>query len=256
LITLNTIIYDKNYQDLLSLDSWFFKFESKFISKKLITVNNVTNKDEIFNRIDNLRNTIDFEVIYVEDVIDDVIDVFKLKVNRSSACYNYLVPNLSTILRCDTKFLLHISGDCMCDININDEFIQLSILEIENNSNCLNTTLPWVKDNRKMDGNLTVAQLESEKTFEYLNLPKTKVDKFSYTLGFADHLYLGSTNRLKSVDYNIREDDSEFYNGFYKGPDHSGGSFEQRIADFKVKHGVFTGVFEDIQYYIHDNHYF
>lgn len=255
MVTLNTIVYGDKWRNILSLDSWFFKFKSKFISKKLITVNNISSVDEFLNISEQIKKQIDFDIIYVDDLFSDIIKIFNLNLEKTNTCYNYLFPNLSTILSCKSKFLLHISEDCMHDIKLDDKFIKYSMQEIEKKK-CLSTTLPWTKDNKKMTDNFTVAQLESKHSFDYLNLKKIKSCKFSYRLNFADHLYFSSIDKLMNVDYNIRDNIDGFYNGIYKGPDHSGGSFEQRISDFNVKHHVFNCVFEDDQYYIHDGKYF
>jgi hypothetical protein len=69
MITLNTIIYEGNYNEFLHQNNWFFNFNSKYITKKIITVNNLSSKDIFQNKIKELKVLFDFGVIYVEDIL-------------------------------------------------------------------------------------------------------------------------------------------------------------------------------------------
>ena len=55
MITLNTIIYEGNFDRFLNKDCWFFTFSSKLITKKLITVNNLSSTEHFLTKINELK---------------------------------------------------------------------------------------------------------------------------------------------------------------------------------------------------------
>ena len=67
MITLNTIIYEDNFNEILSEDSWFFKFNSKYISQKCLTINNITSVDIFLEKINNLKSKFNFKLLYVDE---------------------------------------------------------------------------------------------------------------------------------------------------------------------------------------------
>ena len=78
MITLNTIIYEGNFNEFLKSDNWFFTFKSKYITKKLITVNNLTSIGKFNEKINELKLDYDFDIVFVSDQTDTVKKHFNL----------------------------------------------------------------------------------------------------------------------------------------------------------------------------------
>ncbi len=81
MITLTTILYEGNFDEILSDESWFINFKSQLITNKIIVVNNLISKDRFLTKLNNLINRNDFEIIYVDEFKDMVIDKYKLNIN-------------------------------------------------------------------------------------------------------------------------------------------------------------------------------
>ena len=64
MITLNTILYEGNFTDVLNENSWFFNFESRYITKKMLTINNLTSIDLFNQLVDKLKIKHDFDVVF------------------------------------------------------------------------------------------------------------------------------------------------------------------------------------------------
>jgi hypothetical protein len=92
MITLNTIIYEGNFNNFLQQNNWFFSFKSKYITKKLITVNNLNSIELFESRVNELKELFDFDVIYVKDYLTESKEFFNLTIDPSDTGYYYTIP--------------------------------------------------------------------------------------------------------------------------------------------------------------------
>ena len=56
MVKLTTLLYEGNYKKILNSDSWFLNYHSSKIDKKIIVVNNVNNRKEIEQLIEQIKN--------------------------------------------------------------------------------------------------------------------------------------------------------------------------------------------------------
>lgn len=253
MITLNTIVYEGNFRDVLSLGGWFLGFTSKHITKKMITVNNIDSINEFNEMLEIAIKGFNLEVVYVEKHKKAVIKKYNLEINESTIGYIYTIPYFVTIDNVDTDFLLNVASDCMDDIRISDEYLEKAILELVSNSLCSTTMVAWTKDNYIMKNGKTIGEYEESETLKILSRETKPSDNFHYTAGFTDQFFLGKVEKLKSIDYRI---DESFSNKIYNGPSYGGNSFEKRMVAYQVKNNVYNCVYKGTDYYIHDKRYY
>lgn len=253
MITLNTIIYEGNFDKFLDENCWFFKFTSQLISKKMITVNNITSI-EIFNeKISKLKEKFDFDIFYVSENEDIIKKIYSLDINSETIGYVYTIPYFVAIENTTTQYILNVASDCMGDIWVNDTFLLASINEITVNPICSTTMVSWTKHNYIMGNKKTVGEHEENETFRILNRNLESSNNFTYTANFTDQFFFANIGDLKKIDYNIPE---TYSNQFYNGPDYGGNSFEKRMVAHQIQNNVYNCISKGNQYYIHDNNYY
>lgn len=252
MITLNTIIYENNFNQILSEDSWFFKFNSKYISQKCLTVNNITSIDILLEKINNLKCKFDFKLLYVDEHKNESIKKHNLDINENTLGYYYTIPYFVIIDNINTKYLLNVASDCMDDIFINDEYLKDSMYELDNNELCSTTMVSWVKNNKIKENGLTVPQYTENEYCKILNKFESFNDKFNYNAGFTDQFFMGIVDKLKKYDYNVDENICEI---IYNGPSYGGRCFEKRMVGYHIKNKIYNFVYKGPQYYIHDGNY-
>lgn len=248
MITLSTIIYEGNYIDFLK-SNWFFEFESKFITDKLIVVNNLELNDNFILMINELKTKYEFSLSYVSDTIDLVKSFFNLDIDESAIGYWYTIPYFVAINSTKTKYLLNVATDCMSDIKISDDFLKKSINELDKEY-CSSSMISWVKKNRLING-VTVGENENIETFRLLERIFQSSEFFSYTYGFTDQFFLSKVDNLKNIDYNI-----DGPNIIYQGPAYGGNSFEKRVVAYQIKNNKYNCVFKGEDYFIHNGNYY
>lgn len=241
MITLNTIIYEGNFNEFLKSDNWFFTFKSKYITKKLITVNNLTSIDKFNEKINELKLDYDFDIVFVSDQTDTVKKHFNLNLNSSDIGYYYTIPYFVSIYNTTTKYFLNVASDCMSDIKISDDFFNDSLNELDNNQLCLSTMVGWYK------GSDEVGSHEESETFRILNKSLHTTKNFYIRFNFTDQFFLSITEKLKNLDYNVSETISSNY---YHGPYYGGNCFEKRIVGYHIKYENYNLIYKK-----HDNHY-
>jgi hypothetical protein len=255
MITLNTIIYEGNYNDFLKENNWFFTFNSKYISKKIITVNNLSSKDIFENKIKHLKEYFDFEVIYVDDLLEEVKTYFNLTIDSSNTGYYYTIPYFVSLYKTDSEYFFNVASDCMDDIKITDDFFEKSFIELTENNFCNTTMVTWCKNNEITTDvfsphfGITIGEYEESESFKKLNRDIPKSENFSIRYNFTDQLFLGKTNTLKQINYNVDENISGMW---YTGPQYGGNCFEKRMVGHHIINNVYNLVFKNSDYYIHD----
>jgi len=246
MITLNTILYEGNFDNFLVKDCWFFTFKSNYITNKLLTINNLTSIDRFNEKIETLKKIYDFDVIFVEDTVDEVKEFFKINMNKYTTGYYYTIPYFVMIYNVKTDYILNVASDCMKDIKISDKFLEDSLIELKNNTLCSTTMVSWAKDNMLINGK-TVAQNEHDSLVKnYNNL--TELENFTYTNGFTDQFFLGKTSKLKNINYNSVLK----YSNSYYGPPYGGDCFEKRMVGHQTYNKIYNCVYKNDDYYVHD----
>jgi hypothetical protein len=246
MITLNTILYEGNFDEFLVKDCWFFTFKSKLITKKLLTINNLTSINRFNEKIEALREVSDFDVIFVEDTVDEVKEIFEINMNKDTTGYYYTIPYFVAIFNTKTKYILNIASDCMRDIKVSDKFLENSLLELDNNPLCSTTMVSWVNDNMFINGK-TVAQHEHDSLVKESST-LGKIENFIYTNGFTDQFFMGKISKLMEVNYNLESN----YSSTYHGPPYGGNCFEKRMVGYQTYNKIYNCVHKNSDYYIHD----
>lgn len=243
MITLNTIIYEGNFDKFLNKDCWFFTFSSKLITKKLITVNNLSSTESFLTKVNELKKIYDFDIVYVSEHKDFTNKIYNLNIDENTVGYYYTMPYFVAINNITTEYILNVASDCMGDILIDDDFLSSGIEEIKTNPKCSTAMVAWVKNNKIMENGLTVGQYEENETVKH-----NGTLYFNYTKGFTDQFFLGNIEKLKHINYNL---DSNYANT-YNGPTYGGNCFEKRIVAHQNYNNIYNCIYKGSQYYIHD----
>ena len=250
MITLNTIVYEKNFKEILSKDSWIFSFKSKLITKRSLTINNVQSKKEFLERVEEMKKLFDFDLIWVEENSELVKRKFGLAMDQNTIGYHYTIPYFVMLDNIKTDYVLNVAGDSVQDIYIDDNFLEDSLEELESNPLCSSTMVSWVKDNRTMENGKTVGQHEYDELVKLKGVDNP--EKFTYTTGFTDQFFLTRAENLRRNNYNL----DPIYSESYKGPSYGGNCFEKRIVGIQVYTGTYNCVYKGPNYYIHDKRYY
>ena len=115
MITLNTIIYEGNFDKFLNKDCWFFTFSSKHITKKLITVNNLSSTEHFLTKVNELKKTYDFDIVYVSEHKDFANKIYNLNIDENTLGYYYTMPYFVAINNITTEYILNVASDCISD---------------------------------------------------------------------------------------------------------------------------------------------
>jgi hypothetical protein len=247
MITLNTIIYEGNFRDVLNENSWFMTFSDELINNKMLTINNVSSINELNVLLDKYNKV---KKCYVYENIDLIKNKYKLNINSDTLGYYYTIPYFTTIENTETEYLLNVASDCTSDISLTHNFFVDSIKELTINKKCSTTMVSWVKN---VHGKIKIGEHENIETFKKLNRPFYDSEKFNHRFGFTDQFFFGKTAYLKEIDYNINEQISE---QIYNGPNYGGNSFEKRMVGYQILNDVCNCVYKNNDYYIHDGHYY
>jgi hypothetical protein len=251
MIVLNTLLYHGNASDLLRDDNWFLNYKSDLVSKKLITVNNVHDRNDMIVSLEAVKlKDPNLDYYFVEDYETRAIEYFKLDVDKNTTQgYYYIIPYFALILHLEKGFVFNVSDDCMKEIFFDDEFIKESIKEISNNDKIPVTTLGWGKPQSSFG--YDVGEWEQIETFKFQERSEPEMEHFWHSIGFVDQVFIGSIDKLKNLDYNL----TTYDNTIYHGPWYCPNSWERRVAEYMHKNRMYRGVWKNAnQYYIHPGH--
>jgi hypothetical protein len=249
MITLNTILYEGNFVKYLTDDCWFFTFKSKYITKKLLTINNLTSI-ELFNELINkLKVKHDFDVVFVSDYDTEAIKKFNLNMDANSIGYWYSIPYFVDILTITTPFIFNVSSDCCDEIKVNDDYFEKSINILNGDNDYPVTTLPWGEHWGTVGvPNGIPSHVSCVGEWEQLNLPEYTIEKalddFWCSGVFSDQVFIGHIDKLKAIDYNCPK------MGRYNGPPYGGSNaFEARLSEYLAKNNLFRLIFKNKELY-------
>jgi len=249
MITLTTILYEGNFTEILNQDSWFFKFKNKYVTKKMLIINNLTSFD-LFNELTNqLKINNDFDIIFVDDHDKKSLDFFKLNMDKNSTGYWYSIPYFVAILNIKTPFIFNVSSDCCHEININDDYFEKSINILNDDNFYPVTTISWDKHwetfgvPNGIPNNVTcVGEWEQINASNYSN--NYALTDFWCSPVFSDQIFIGHVDKLKNIDYNCPK------MGFYNGPPYGGtNAFEARLSEYLAKNNLFRLIYKDKNLY-------
>lgn len=240
MITLTTIIYEGNFRKILNESSWFLNFQSSFITKKRLNINNITSKNEFLDTVKNLQKKFNFEIEYVDDNINNVNDKFNLNINRETFGFNYTMPYFSDLMTIDNDYIFNVSSDCQDDIYITDDFFENSINIIDNDEDVIVTTIPWSRPE-----SFGTKQTKSVGDWEQSSYNITKQnDLFWFSKVMSDQIFFTKKTKILNCNFDIKED-------FHPYPSYGGFCFEKRIGNYFIKHDKYRAIYAGENYYIH-----
>lgn len=251
MITLNTLLYHGNYQNILKEDSWFLRYENPIVSSKLITVNNVKDRESATEMLDKVKKeSKDVDYFFVEDYEKQAVDYFSLDINKDTTRgYYYIIPYFCLLLHLKKGFVLNVSDDCTKELYFDTEFLEESVKLLTNNDKIPVTTLSWGYP--KQSFGYDVGEWEQIETFRLQQKSQPEMDKFWYSVGFVDQIFLGSVDKLKKINYNL----DTYDNPIYRGPWYCPNSWERRVAEYMHKNEMYRAVWKNPNhYYIHPGH--
>ena len=243
-IILTTNIYEKSFRSFLSsLDNDFFLIESKYIRKKIISINNLdpNSLDELLRLKNQVQETFpEVDFIFSGDYKEKCSDLFRIKLSEGDISYLYSIHNYTSLclgIESGLDFVLTIGADCKLSSLSIDSYINQSIEEIKKDPFILSTTLPWdenFEDIGRHEENVYPIDHKSE--FFYLS----KV--------MSDQIFLCSSERILSVvDFNIDEI-------LHPYPAYGHGGFENRLCNFMIKNNYLRGIYKGEIYYKHKSY--
>lgn len=263
MITLTTIIYDGNFKNILRDDSWFLNFKSKYVTKKRLNVNNISNKNEFEDYVNNMREKgFEFEIVYVDDLIDEANQYFNLNIHRNTLGFNYSIPYFTDILSISTPYMWNVASDCQLDIRVSDDFFEKSIKLLEGDNLYPFTVLSWEEPwsdpikRKQMDSISPIfANCDSVGEWEQRGNQKYTEDKaledFWCSWKFADHCFIGKLDKLKNINYTLRGNAPWYAENImpYAGLN----AFEYMVTEYLASVGVFRAIYKsETDYYKHD----
>ena len=113
-VTFETKVWEKDW-DLIMKTPFLRRTINRcgdLVSKRVLCINNVNNPQRVIDVANQLvrMGTID-RWILVEDYADQALSYFNLSREKLGVGYYYSIAELVSIYLCDTKYLLHFSGD-------------------------------------------------------------------------------------------------------------------------------------------------
>jgi len=250
MITLTTILYENNFRFHLKENPWFREFNSKYITKKRLLVNNLTSTQEFEDILNELYDPEEVELVYVSDYAKEVIDFFGLDTNEGELGYNYTVPYFVNIYTCNTPYFFNVSSDCCVDICAKDSFFEKSIKLLDQNNDYPVTALSWEKDwsvygypDEIFRRDITcVGQWEQV----HISDLREELEDFWCSEVFWDGVFLAHVDKLKAINY------QECIGANKKmavAPYGGKGSFECRIADYLKYKNVYRPILKSKSQY-------
>lgn len=183
-------------------------------NKRTIYINNVKDYDKVINHCQKYidEGLID-EYVVVKDYEKEVVAYFQIQDLQG---FYYLIHLLTIVYLTSSPYFLSFTGD---SILLNDE--------------------PWIDDAiHSMNKNPKVISCGALKERHLKHVLRDTIfddNDFYYSRVFTDQCFLGNTASFKEIDYNQKNDISNFY------PDKSRGAFEERVYCHLLNNDYFIG---------------
>ena len=200
------------------------------VVKRILYINNVDNPQKVIRVANDLvsKGLID-RWILVEEYAQRVLEYFNLSREKLGAGYYYSIAELTSIYLCDTKYLLHFSGDSTVMKGAPQNWLAHGVKVLEENSRVVVFNLAWSND---QDSIRTESESEDENCF--------------YGYGFSDQMYL-----IRSADYKQRI--YEYYNvASERYPQFAGELFEKRVDSWMRENKLLRATYKHARY-LHEN---
>lgn len=218
MVTFETKVWDKDWEYILkgnylekmiSVNNFTFR-------KRHIIINNVKNRGLVEKYCEKKRKEgIIDDYYYVGDYESEVLNYFDLTVESFKGGYHYSIAELVGIYICDTKYLLHYSGDSFLTNN-SQNWIWEGLEIMEQLPNVLVANPTW---NNKFE--------------EVKSGSLRKLKNFHLGRGFSDQCYL-----IRSADFRKRiyHDKNALSERF---PKYGGELFEKRVDAYMRNNNLY-----------------
>jgi len=215
-VTFETKVWEKDYEIILKsgriqkmIDRCHYPFE-----QKKLFINNVNDLSKAQRLADKLisKSVID-QYIVVDQFAKEALDFFELSKESLGRGYYYSIAELVSIYLCNTKYLLHFSGDSIPMRNSNYKWLYILIKQLESNPQIGVANLLW-----------------NQKTEEAI-LESIEHDlQFCIGYGFSDQMYLIRADEFRRPIFNEHNEKSNHY------PSYGGELFEKRVHSYMLNH--------------------
>lgn len=231
-VTFETKVWEKDWDLIMKTPCLGQTIQrcGELVSKKVLFINNVKNKQKVINAADRLiSNGIIDRWILVEDYAERALSYFNLSKEKLGVGYYYSIAELVSIYLCDTKYLLHFSGDSTVIKGARYDWLAQGIKVLENNPQVAVVNLAWTNE---------LGAIRSESDGEDEN--------FFYGYGFSDQMYL-----IRAEDY--RQKIYEYYNpASERYPKFAGELFEKRVDSWMRENELLRATYKHGNY-LHEN---
>jgi hypothetical protein len=165
----------------------------------------------------------------VENYAEQTLEYFNLTKEKLGNGYYYSIAELVSIYLCDTKYLLHFSGDATVVKGVSEDWLAQGIKVLEENPQVVVFNLAWTRNEADIR-----AESISEDT------------QCFYGYGFSDQMYLIRTADYKRQIYEFYNPASERY------PKFAGELFEKRVDSWMRENQLLRASYKH-GYYLHEN---
>jgi len=238
MITLNTTIWEGDFDQILDEKSWFLNYKSNNVKEKTLIINNVRkeSRDKLLSKIKNAQKNQNINIVYVDEYKEEAKRFFNLNIDESTPGYVYTIQYFVALLKCNQPYIFNVSSDC--ELFFKEEYLNDSIEALQSNQKAITTTLPWSEDIR-------VSINEQNQMYKYFGKPELELEKFYYSVGFSDQTFFGDVSKLRNVNYNTTHPNTEHF------PAYGGNSFEKRLCSYFLNQHSYRLVYKKYHYIHH-----
>ena len=231
-VTFETKVWEKDW-DLIMKTPFLERTIDRcgdLVSKRVLYINNVKNAQQVIQAANQLvaKGTIDSWIL-VEAYAEQALSYFNLSKEKLGVGYYYSIAELVSIYLCDTKYLLHFSGDATVVKGAPQDWLAQGIKVLEDNSRVVAFNLAWTNDFKSIREE---SESEDENCF--------------YGYGFSDQMYL-----IRAADY--KKKIYEYYNtASERYPKFAGELFEKRVDSWMRENQLLRATYKHGNY-LHEN---
>lgn len=231
-VTFETKVWEKDWDLIMKTPFLGRTIDScgDLVSKRVLYINNVKNAQQVIQAANQLvaKGTIDSWIL-VEEYAEQALSYFNLSKEKLGVGYYYSIAELVSIYLCDTKYLLHFSGDATVVKGASQDWLAQGIKVLEDNPRVAVFNLAWTHDFQAM-------KKESE----------SEDENFFYCHGFSDQMYL-----IQAADY--KQKIYEHYNlASDRYPKYAGELFEKRVNSWMRENHFLRENYKNGNY-LHEN---
>ena len=231
-VTFETKVWEKDW-DLIMKTPFLRRTIERcgdLISRRVLYINNVNNPQQVIQAANQLvaKGSIDSWIL-VEQYAEQALSYFNLSKEKLGLGYYYSIAELVSIYLCETKYLLHFSGDATVLKGASKDWLAQGIKVLEENPQVVVFNLAWTND---FESIRQESESEDENCF--------------YGYGFSDQMYL-----IRMADY--KQKIYEYYNvASERYPKFAGELFEKRVDSWMRENQLLRATFK-YGNYLHEN---